>query len=249
MSCTICLIEVDGRKVELVTDGEGEPLLFLHGAERSTVSSAFLEGLATTFRVYAPIHPGFGESERPASFDSISDLIYHYLDLLDVLGLEKAHVVGHSFGGWIAAELAVGHRDRIEKLVLLNALGIKVENVTLANVFMLPLAKMLELFYTNPPVTLSTDVLRDREALARYAWKSFYNPKLRERLRRINVPTLVLNGEEDELLPPEYGRSLAASIPGAQFLSLPDFRHALPAEQNGRIVDTVTTFLKEKARC
>jgi pimeloyl-ACP methyl ester carboxylesterase len=249
MSCTTSLIEVDGRKVEMVTGGEGEPLLFLHGGECSTTASAFLEGLATTFRVYAPIHPGFGESGRPASFDSISDLIYHYLDLLDVLGLEKAHVVGHSFGGWIAAELAVAHRDRIEKLVLLNALGIKVENVILANVFMLPLAKMLELFYTNPPLMLSTEVLRDREAFARYAWKGLYDPKLRERLRRINVPTLVLTGEEDELLPQEYGRSLAASIPDAQFLSLPGFRHALPVEQNGRIVDIVTTFLKEKARC
>lgn len=75
-------------------------------------SSAFLEGLSRTFHVYAPVHPGFGESESPASFDSIDDLIYHYLDLLDVLGLEKTHFVGHSFGGWIAAELAAGHRHR-----------------------------------------------------------------------------------------------------------------------------------------
>ena len=147
MSCTTRLIEVDGRKVELITGGEGEPLLFLHGGERSTASSAFLEELAKTFHVYAPVHPGFGESERPASFDSIDDLIYHYLDLLDVLELEKTHLVGHSFGGWIAAELSAGHRHRIEKLVLMNALGIKVENVTLANVFMMPIAKMLELFY------------------------------------------------------------------------------------------------------
>lgn len=246
MSCTTSLIEVDGRKVELITGGEGEPLLFLHGGERSMASSAFLEELARTFYVYAPVHPGFGESDRPASFDSIDDLIYHYLDLLDMLGLEKTHVVGHSFGGWIAAELAVRHRDRLEKLVLFNALGIKVENVTLANVFMMPLAKMLELFYTKPPVTLSTDVLRDREALSRYAWKGLYDPKLRKRLRRINVPTLVLKGEEDELLPQVYGSEFAASIPNAQFLSLPGFRHALPAEQNGRIVDTVITFLKEK---
>lgn len=248
MSCTTRLIAVDGRKVELVVGGEGEPLLFMHGGERSAASSAFLTGLARTFHVYAPVHPGFGDSERPASFDSISDLIYHYLDLLDVLGLKKTHVVGHSFGGWIAAALAIGHRERIEKLVLMNALGIKVENVTLPNVFMLPLPKMLELFYTKPPIMLSTDVLRDREALARYAWKRLYDPKLRERLRRINVPTLVLAGEDDELLPQEYGRALAVSISNAQFLSLENCRHALPSEQNGKVVDTVTTFLKETTR-
>ena len=132
--------------------------------------------------------------------------------------------------------------------MLINALGVKVENVTLANVFMMPTAKMLELFYTKPPTTVSTDVLRDREALSRYAWKRLYDPKLRERLRRINVPTLVLSGKDDELLPQEYGRALAASIPNAQFLSFPALRHALPSEQNGRLVDTVTTFLKEKAR-
>lgn len=247
MSCTIEFIEVDARKVELVAGGAGDPLLFLHGGERSSSCSAFIEGLAKTFRVYAPIHPGFGESERPSSFDSVSDLVYHYSDLLDVLGLEKTHVVGHSFGGWVAAELAVAQRHRIEKLVLINAMGIRVENITPANLFMLPIGKMVQLLYTKPPAAVNTDVLRDREALARYAWNRLYNPKLRERLRRINVPALVVAGENDELLRQEYGRALAASIPNASFLSIPDLGHALPAEQNGRLIDTVTTFLKQKA--
>lgn len=248
MSCTTELLEVDGRKTELVVGGEGDPLLFLHGGERSSVSSAFIEGLAKAFRVYAPVHPGFGESERPASFDSVSDLVYHYVDLLDKLALEKTLVVGHSLGGWVAAELAAGHRHRIEKLVLINAMGIKVENVTLTSLFMMPIQQMVQHFYAQPPATASTEVLHDRDALARYAWRRLYDPKLRERLRRISVPALVLSGENDELLPQEYGRALAASIPNARFLSLPDLRHALPAAQDRRLLDIVTTFLKEKAR-
>lgn len=247
MECTTRLIEVAGRKVELIVGGAGKPLLFLHGGERSSSSSPFIEELAKTFQVYAPLHPGFGKSERPASFDSVTDLIYHYLDVLDLLGHEKVHIVGHSFGGWIAAELAVGHQHRIEKLLLVNAMGIKVENIILANLFMLPIEKMLRLMYSSPPSTLSTQSLGDREALARYVWKRLYNPKLRDRLRGIKVPTLVLSGEDDELLPQEYGRALASSIPSARFISIPGFRHALPLEQNGRLVDTVTSFLNEKA--
>lgn len=246
MSCTTQLMEVDGRKVELVVGGEGDPVLFLHGGERSSASSAFIRGLANTFRVYAPVHPGFGESERPASFDSVNDLIYHYLDLLDALGVERAHVVGHSFGGWIAAELAVGHQHRIDKLVLINAMGIKVEDITLANLFMMPIGEMVRLLYTEPPDAMSMDVLRDREALARYVWKRLYNPKLRERLRRIITPTLVASGADDDLLPQEYSRAFATLIPTAHFVSIPGFHHALPSEDVGRFVDTVTTFLKEQ---
>jgi pimeloyl-ACP methyl ester carboxylesterase len=245
MSCTTRLIEADGRKVEIVVGGEGDPLLFLHGGERASTSLPFIQALAKTFRVYAPVHPGFGESERTASFDSVGDLVYHYLDVLDVLGLERVHVVGHSFGGWIAAELAVGHQHRIERLVLVNAMGIKVEQVTLLNLFMLPIKKMVRLLYSDPPVAVSTPVLSDREALARYVWQRLYDPKLRDRLRRIKIPALVVWGEEDELLPQEYGRVFAASIPNARFVSVEGLGHALRAEQNARLVKTLTAFLKE----
>jgi pimeloyl-ACP methyl ester carboxylesterase len=89
--------------------------------------------------------------------------------------------------------------------------------------------------------------LGDRAALARYVWKRLYNPKLRARLRRIKIPALVLCGEEDELLPQDYGRALATSIPSARLVSIAGFGHALPLEQNGILVDTVTSFLNENA--
>src|SRR6516225_12048897 len=102
--------------------GEGEPLLFLHAAGGAGTWLDFHRLLAGGgFAVIAPDHPGFGKSDDFPEVEAMDDLVYHYLDLLDVLGLGRAHVVGASFGGWIAAELAVAAPHRVGSLALLSA--------------------------------------------------------------------------------------------------------------------------------
>src|SRR5262245_45505721 len=119
-------LNVAGAKIRLLEAGQGPDLLFLHGAEGpDTYSSAYLEHLAGSFRVIAPWHPGFGHSERPKSFTRIDDLAYFYLDLAEHLGLKNAVLAGSSFGGWIAAEMAVRSSTSFSHMILSAPLGFK----------------------------------------------------------------------------------------------------------------------------
>ncbi len=119
-------IVVNNIRVELIERGRGKPLLFLHPEIGIEPTSPVLDRLASRTRVLAPVHPGFGRSEQPKSFDTVDDLAYFYLDLLEQLDLRQIIVVGVSFGGWIAAEIAIKSGERLSHLVLANAIGIKV---------------------------------------------------------------------------------------------------------------------------
>src|SRR6202047_2309887 len=121
-------ITVDGATIRLLrggpTDAGGQPLVFLHGAGGHTGWMAFLEELSQRFAVFAPEHPGFGQSDDPPWLDGVGDLAYFYLDFLRALGLERVHLMGTSLGGWIAAELAVRDTARLARLTLVGAGGI-----------------------------------------------------------------------------------------------------------------------------
>jgi pimeloyl-ACP methyl ester carboxylesterase len=97
--------------------GQGPALVALHGAA-TLVGQEFARGLADRFRVYLPFHPGFGDSAPAPHICGSQDVVVHTLNLMDALGLEKPHLMGHSMGGWMAAELAVVAGDRFGKLVL-----------------------------------------------------------------------------------------------------------------------------------
>ncbi len=120
-------LSVRGTPVQMLEDGAGPPLLFLHGAGGAGRWLPFQERLAKEFTVRMPSHPGHGGSPAADWLEHISDLAFHYLDLLDALGLERVHLVGASFGGWIAAELATMASHRLRSLVLIDPVGIKVD--------------------------------------------------------------------------------------------------------------------------
>src|SRR5205085_7510461 len=115
------MITVDGAAIRLLRGGSGEPVVFLHGAGGHSGWMAFLEELSQRFSVFAPEHPGFGQSDDPPWLDNVADLAYFYLDLFKALGLERAHLIGTSLGGWIAAELAVRDTARLASLTLVCA--------------------------------------------------------------------------------------------------------------------------------
>src|SRR5712692_8672460 len=120
-------LTVRGTPVHLLTDGTGPALVYLHGAGGGGRWLPFQERLARRFTVHAPSHPGHGGSPAAEWIEHISDLAFHYLDLLDDLGVERAHLVGASFGGWIAAEVATVASHRLASLTLIDPVGIKVE--------------------------------------------------------------------------------------------------------------------------
>ena len=119
------VLAVRGCRIRLMRGGAGSPLVVLHGATGASWLP-FMQKLAENFDVIAPEHPGFGESDTPDWLDTIHDLAYFYLDLLDELKLKDVNLVGLSFGGWIAAELAVRNTQRLASLTLAGAAGLYV---------------------------------------------------------------------------------------------------------------------------
>lgn len=218
---------VGDTPVDLLTGGSGPPLLFLHGAGGAGRWLDFQERLAERFTVYFPSHPGHGGAPAADWIEHISDLAFHYLDFLDTLRLARAHLVGASFGGWIAAEIATMASHRLDSLVLIDPVGIKVEGWIYPFLFGMELPQVIATVFHNPmaalplaPKDMSIDTLaelyRQNTALARVGWNPYlYDPLLRRRLARIGAPTLLCWGEHDRLAPRVCAEAWAKEIPGA----------------------------------
>jgi len=235
-------------------------VLFLHPGIGIEANAPVLDRLAARGRLIAPTHPGFGRSEGPKSFDTVDDLAYFYLDLLDELDLRDVAVVGVSFGGWIAAEVAIKSTARISHLVLANPVGIKVgsrDHRDIADIFAISEDDFLSLAYCDPgagkrdyktmPEADVRTVARNREATARYAWSPYmHDPKLKGRLHRIRIPTLMLWGTHDRVLSESYGRAYCDAIPGARFEPIERAGHLPHVEQPEEFADKVFAFIDSK---
>jgi pimeloyl-ACP methyl ester carboxylesterase len=250
-------LAVNGIRIEMIERGSGRPLLFLHPGIGIAPAAPVLDRLAERARVLAPSHPGFGGSEQPAWFNSIDDLAYFYLDLIDALDLTEAIVAGFSLGGWIAAEMAVKSCARISHLVLANPVGIKTldrETREIADIFAMTEDQFNELAYFDPsagkrdytkmPEAEVRAVARNREATARYGWSPYmHDPKLKGRLHRIRVPTLLLWGTADRILSEPYGRAFGAAIPRARFELIARAGHFPHLEQLEEFVRAIFAFV------
>lgn len=253
-------LELAGGRVHLFRGGEGEPVLFLHAAGGAGEWNEFHRLLAAAgFSVIAPDHPGFGKTDDFPDVEAIDDLVYHYLDVMDALGLDRPHVVGGSFGGWIAAELAVAAPNRVGSLVLLSAAGLRVPDHPVPDIFiMTPGQLVATLFHTPPPAppppaegaAPDFDAIlaayRDASALARFCWSPYMcDPKLERRLHRIKAPALVVAPSDDRLIPVAHARRYASLIPGARFTEVGDCGHAMYFERPAEFADITTAFLTE----
>lgn len=250
-------LQLAGGRVHLLRGGAGEPLLFLHAAGGAGTWLEFHRLLARGFDVVAPDHPGFGRSDEFAEVEAIDDLVYHYLDVMDQLSLERPHVVGASFGGWVAAELAVAAPHRIGSLVLLAPAGLRLPEHPVADPFLMSPDQLVTTLFHDPgaaagmlPAEPDLDFVlgqyRDMTALARFSWTPFLsNPKLERRLHRITPPTLVACPSDDRLIPVAHGRRYAELIPGARFAEIGDCGHAMYFERPAEFADLVAAFLGE----
>ncbi len=125
--------------------GSGPPVVFLHGAYGLTWDP-FLDGLAEHFTVYAPEHPGttLGDPDGIKPLDNLWDLVLYYDELFDQLGLDNPTVIGHSFGGMVAAEIAACYPQRVGKLVLLSPIGLWRDDVPVKNWMIMPLEEVVK---------------------------------------------------------------------------------------------------------
>jgi pimeloyl-ACP methyl ester carboxylesterase len=241
--------------VRMLRDGKGEPLLYLHGAAGLPVWLPFFEQLAQRHDVLVPEHPGFGLSDNPAWVRNVSDLAMYYLDFLDELGAGKVHLVGHSLGGWVAAELAVRNATQLASLTLLAPAGIRVKGIPSGDSFIwAPDETARNLFYdqkfadamlARTPTEEEADIqLTNRYMATKFGWEPrWYNPALERWLHRIRLRTLVLWGENDKNLPSAYAKVWREQLPDVRVEIIAKCGHLPHVEQADITAKHILGFL------
>lgn len=251
-------IEFGDGAVHVLRGGLGPPLFFLQAAGGVGFWHAGFDRLARTFDVIVPTYPGFGDSDELPSVEAMDDLVYHVLDLLDRLGVDRPHVVGASFGGWVAAEVAVHSPERVGDLVLLSPVGLRIPGSPIADLFaMSPEQRVRALFHdpaiaaglfpAEPDLDFILRAYRDLGGLARFGWQPYMaDPKLERRLGRITARTLVAWADDDRVVPRLHAERYAEAIPNARLETIAACGHALYFEQPERIAGLITSFLSEE---
>lgn len=255
MSGRLC--EINRRKVWILDGGSGFPLLYLHGfADVHAVKESWLpfhDRLLERARVIAPAHPGCAQTDENEDVEAIEDVVFHYLEVIDALGLKEFDLVGACVGGWIAVEIAVRHPERIRRLVLIGASGLFVEGSPIGDLFMMAqpergvsyagLRRMLFSRADHPGAReffpdgrgQFDDEMRRYQMLrfsSRIGFRPpyFYDRALKNRLSRVSAPALVLWGEEDHMVPLAHGETYARSIPNAALNVVKQAGHSVHVE-------------------
>jgi pimeloyl-ACP methyl ester carboxylesterase len=240
-----------------LTRGDGSPVVYLHGPFGQEWTG-FLDDLAVHHRVFAPAHPGAEEPEDLRQLDGVFDLMLYYDDLFDSLGLGKVDLVGHSFGGMVAAEFASTFPERVRKLVLIDALGLWRDDAPVGDHVMTTPEKQIRLLYADPSkpeiaarLTLPEDVQQRNAAIvhqfsALASTSHFIWPiperGLAKRLRRVKAETLIVWGREDTLAPVVYADEFATRIDGARVQLVDRAGHVPQVEQREPVSKAVIEF-------
>jgi pimeloyl-ACP methyl ester carboxylesterase len=259
-----------GRKVWLLEEGSGPPLLYLHGfADVHSVKEnwmVFHQQLAQRARLIAPAHPGCARTDENKDVENIEDVVFHYLEVLDALGLSRFDLAGSSIGGWIAAEIAVRHPEKVGKLVLMSATGLFVEGALIGDLFMMAqpergssYAGLRQMLFADAEEAHALELFPDgmgeiEDELRRYQMLRlgsrvgfkppyFYNYTLRNRLHRITAPALIIWGEHDRMVPRAHGETYARLIPDAKLEIVAGAGHSVHVERPAETAKLVLDFL------
>jgi pimeloyl-ACP methyl ester carboxylesterase len=249
-----------GTRCRVLEGGSGAPLVFLHGAGGLLRDNPFLDQLAQRYHVFAPEWPGYGESTGEELLEDMLDFTLHGWDLVEALGLRQPHLVGHSMGGMIAAEMACVASHDAGKLVLVSAAGLWMDEHPIPDIFSMLPYQIAEALFQDPArgaalLTGGAD-LSDMDALREFylstqrrlamAGKILFpipNRRVSKRLYRLTAPTLVLWGASDRLIVPAYAERWKALIPAARVQVIDGAAHMLPYEQPEAFSRAVAGFL------
>jgi pimeloyl-ACP methyl ester carboxylesterase len=245
-------LRIDGIKTVIHTAGNGEPLVIFHGAGTAD-GFEFAAAWADRFRVIFPYHPGFGESDDDLQVTDIHDYVMHYLELFDVLGIDSMKVVGMSMGGYLAVKFATEHAHRIRKLVLMAPYGLDVPEHPALDMISTPGDQILPMLMSNfealskilpekPDMDFIGARYREATSFARLFWEHPTDPKLPRYLHRVNMPTLIIWGEEDKLIPVQQAQSWRRLIPNAEVSVIKGAGH-LVHHDKPETLDSIARFL------
>jgi pimeloyl-ACP methyl ester carboxylesterase len=242
-----------GRKVQIYRAGRGPTIVWLHGPHGVRRSDPVIAELAKRCTVIAPVAPGFNDLDELDEIRDVHDLALHYDDLLDALGLDNVLLVGHSFGGMIAAELAAHVPKRVGKLVLISPIGLWRDDHPVADLFARPYLTIDTILWKageasgpmadpanlpNDPVERTVTIVQSLATVAKFIWP-IPDKGLRRRLHRVTAETLVVFGADDQFVPAIYADEFAAAIAGARKAVIPDAAHMVPYEQTAEVVSLI----------
>jgi pimeloyl-ACP methyl ester carboxylesterase len=256
-------------KIDVVHGGAGSPLVYLHSAQgESNVASPLLEDLASTFEVFAPVFPGFGESEGIEQIDDVTDAMFHVVDVMERLNIAQPTLMGLSLGGWLAAEVAVFYPHLVSHLVLVNSVGLYLPDAPIPDIFRgrgdalaellfhdqsHPMAQMMHAMAEGieDPVVLAQipfDMIRPTllamASTAKIGWDPYlHDPKLPKRLPRATMPALVVRSADDRLVGAAHAEAFADLLPDATLVEVPDAGHLVSLERPAELAAAVREFL------
>ena len=252
----------DQIHMRVLSMGQGPPVVFFHGPW-GLVWDSFLDELARGFTVHAPEHPGTspGRPDDIYHLDGLWDLVLSYDELLDALGLSQATFVGHSFGGMVACEVAAARPARVDRLVLIDALGLWRDDTPIPNWMLLHHGDLVDHVFRDANGEAARRMFAIPEdpearvmarvglqwamgATGKFLWP-IPDKGLKKRIHRVRVPTLLVWGKEDRIVPPVYAEEFARRITGARVEIVDQAGHAPHLEQPEAVARLVHHFLSE----
>jgi pimeloyl-ACP methyl ester carboxylesterase len=243
---------VDGVKTVVHSAGQGEPLVVFHGG--GTVDGFDFAGAwADKFRVIVPYHPGFGESGDDPTFTDIHDYVLHYLELFDMLKIDTMRIVGLSMGAYLAVRFASEHGRRVRKLALMAPYGMDVPEHPALDIIATPGEQLVPMLVSNfenlkkrlpekPDMDFIGARYREATTFARLFWEHPFDLKLPRRLRRVKMPTLIVWGDEDKIIPVGQAQSWRALLPQAELMVVKGAGHIVHLDKP-ETVDAIGRFL------
>lgn len=256
MSVELRTFKAPKAEIHLLEGGSGPDLLFLHGAGGTTVDDPFLAALAEKYHVYAPLLPGYGESDESSEIRNMLDFTLHTHDVMTALGLDKPILVGHSMGGMIAAEMAAILPNDIDKLCLICSAGLWLEEHPIPDVFATMPYELPELLFHDPeagaammtagadfsdPEFLTAFLIQNGRQLGMAGKILFPVPDrgLNERLYRVKAKTVLVWGESDRLIGMPYGEAFNQAIAGSELVRVPEAGHMVMVEQTAAVLAAI----------
>ena len=246
-------------EAQVLKDGSGPPLLYLHGAIGQKGWAPFLDALAQRFTVYAPYMPGYAQSNGLDQLDDVTDLTLYQFELLDALGVSKAHVVGHFLGGMIAAEMAALSPSYVDRLVLAAPAGIWRDSEPVADLLAMTADELQDNLWSSASSSMSlspadfeansrlkaelaADRMQDLTAAGKFLWP-IPDRGLKRRAYRIKASALILWGENDRIVSPVYANDFARLIAGSEVSIIPNAGYLLMIERAEVFAAAVADFL------
>jgi pimeloyl-ACP methyl ester carboxylesterase len=247
-------LTVGGVRIRYVAVGQGKPLLLLHGWGTSLGTfGAMIEDLKRQFRITAFDFPGHGGSDMPPATWTVDAFVGLTLSVMAELGIERASVLGHSFGGRVAIKLAAAHPEMVDRLVLVDSAGVPPSQTIKRRLKRVASRSANTIGRLGRPGQAVRRAIVRRIASPDYkaagplrdTFLAIVREDLRSALPRIKAPTLLVWGESDDDTTLADAHTMEKLIPGARLLVLKNAGHFSYLDQYGRFRLAVIPFLND----